>query len=129
MGGGRESTAFAIMTGRRPVLSTLAAAAAGAWLFNVCQQELFVSSPSLRGSSRDALVQRRVAFDTPAYYYENNKKKVYPGLAYVNDIGYFPDGTPMHAAGNAQNHPELMGPDTHQTGSALPLAKFVNDVG
>merc|ERR1719517_110487 len=117
------------MTGRRPVLSALAAAAAGAWLVNVCQQELFVSSPSLRGSSRGALVQRQAGYDAPAWTYENNKKKVYPGLAYVNDIGYFPDGTAMHSAGNAQNHPERMGPDLHQTGAALPLAKFVNDVG
>jgi ribulose-bisphosphate carboxylase large chain len=81
------------------------------------------------GSSRGALVQRQVAYDAPAWNYENNKKKVYPGLAYVNDIGYFPDGTAMHSAGNAQNHPERMGPDLHQTGAALPLAKFVNDVG
>ena len=80
-------------------------------------------------SSRGALVQRQVAYDAPAWNYENNKKKVYPGLAYVNDIGYFPDGTAMHSAGNAQNHPERMGPDLHQTGAALPLAKFVNDVG
>merc|ERR1711920_1167112 len=113
----------------RPVLSALAAAAAGAWLVNVCQQEVFVSSPSLRGSSRGALVQRQVGYDAPAWTYENNKKKVSPGLAYVNDIGYFPDGTAMHSAGNAQNHPERMGPDLHQTGAALPLAKFVNDVG
>merc|ERR1711879_769305 len=68
------------------------------------------------GSSRGALIQRQVAYDAPAWNYEN-------------DIGYCPDGTAMHSAGNAQNHPERMGPDLHQTGAALPLAKFVNDVG
>merc|ERR1712062_280153 len=122
-------TCIDTMPGRRPVISSLAAAAAGAWLFSTCQQELFVSSPSLRGSSRGALVQRQVTYDAPAWIYNNPKKTVYPSMQYINDIGYFPDGTPMNTAGNAMNHPESIGPDLHQTGSALPLAKFVNDVG
>jgi len=86
------------------------------------------SMPAAKRGSRGALAQRH-AYDTPAWVYASQKKTVYPDMQYVNDIGYFPDGTPMHAAGNAMNHPENMGPDLHQTGSALPLAKFVNDVG
>merc|ERR1712151_344302 len=46
-----------------------------------------------------------------------------------NDVGYLPDGTPMNRAGNAENHPETIGPDPHVTGSDLPRALFVNDVG
>merc|ERR1712004_787627 len=90
---------------------------------------VFVGSmPAAKRDSRGALAQRH-AYDTPAWVYASQKKTVYPDMQYVNDIGYFPDGAPMHAAGNAMNHPENLGPDLHQTGSALPLAKFVNDVG
>merc|ERR1711918_257703 len=35
----------------------------------------------------------------------------------------------MNAAGNASNHPETMGPDTHMAGSPLPRAHFTNSVG
>ena len=45
-----------------------------------------------------------------------------------NDVGYLPDGTPMHSAGNAMNHPETIGPDPHSPGAPLPRANFVNDV-
>merc|ERR1712060_542996 len=81
------------------------------------------------GSSRGVLVQRQVAYDAPAWNYENNKKKVYPGLAYVNDIGYFPDGTPFHTAGNADNHPENVGADPHMNGSPLIASAYEADVG
>jgi len=46
-----------------------------------------------------------------------------------NNVGYLPDGTAMNRAGNAVNHPETIGPDTHVAGSALPRALFVNDIG
>ncbi|CAE7227674.1 rbcL, partial [Symbiodinium sp. KB8] len=35
-------------------------------------------------------------------------------LEFSNDVGYLPDGTPMNRAGNAINHPENMGPDSHE---------------
>ncbi|CAE7534970.1 rbcL [Symbiodinium necroappetens] len=43
--------------------------------------------------------------------------------------GYLPDGTPLNKAGNAINHPETIGPDTHTPGSPLPRAIFSNSVG
>ena len=50
-------------------------------------------------------------------------------LEFSNDVGYLPDGTPMNRAGNAINHPENIGPDSHAPGSPLPRANFVNSVG
>jgi len=50
-------------------------------------------------------------------------------LEFSNDIGYLPDGTPVNRAGNAINHPENIGPDSHAPGSPLPAAIFVNDIG
>ena len=50
-------------------------------------------------------------------------------LEFSNDIGYLPDGTPLNRAGNAINHPENIGPDSHAPGSPLPRANFVNSVG
>jgi len=50
-------------------------------------------------------------------------------LEFSNDIGYLPDGTPLNRAGNAINHPENIGPDSHTPGSPLPAAIFVNDIG
>merc|ERR1712045_855918 len=117
------------MAARRPVLSSLAAAAAGAWLLSTCQQELFVSSPSLRGRSRGALVQRHVTYDAPAWIYNNPKKTVYPDLQYGNDIGYFPDGTAMNTAGNQENHPETIGVDPHVNYSPLLKSDYEADVG
>jgi hypothetical protein len=60
--------------------------------------------------------------------YEKSTKS-YCELVFGNDVGYLPDGTPMHMAGNMNNHPEMAGPDLHVTGSPLPKAAFVNDVG
>ncbi|CAE7397504.1 rbcL [Symbiodinium natans] len=57
------------------------------------------------------------------------QKSAYADLAFGNDVGYLPDGTPMNLAGNCLNHPESIGPDPHAPGSPLPRAVFVNDVG
>ncbi|CAE7257502.1 rbcL [Symbiodinium natans] len=57
------------------------------------------------------------------------QENVYADLEFTNDVGYLPDGTPMNRAGNAINHPETIGPDSHAPGSPLPRAHFVNSVG
>ena len=57
------------------------------------------------------------------------QKDAYADLAFGNDVGYLPDGTPMNRAGNCINHPETIGPDPHAPGSPLPRGLFVNDVG
>merc|ERR1711879_1024168 len=64
----------------------------------------------------------------PAFYYAKSTKS-YCEQVFLNDIGYLPDGTPMHKAGNMNNHPEMAGPDLHVAGSPLPKAAFVNDIG
>merc|ERR1719436_1857371 len=87
---------------------------------------------SLRGN-RGAQVQRSVVsdnggFDAPGFYYEKCLPATYK-LDFYNNIGYLPDGTAMHLAGNALNHPETIGPDLHVPGSALPEASLMNSVG
>eukprot|EP00434_Breviolum_minutum_P028696 symbB.v1.2.025392.t1/scaffold2460.1/size78709/4 len=57
------------------------------------------------------------------------QKDAHVDLAFLNDVGYLPDGTPMNRAGNAINHPETIGPDPHTPGSPLPRALFCNSVG
>ncbi|CAJ1410364.1 unnamed protein product [Effrenium voratum] len=57
------------------------------------------------------------------------QRNAYADLAYLNDVGYLPDGTPMHKAGNAINHPERVGADPHVDGSELPRGHFLNSVG
>ena len=57
------------------------------------------------------------------------QKDAYAELEFCNDVGYLPDGTPLNRAGNAINHPENIGPDSHAPGSPLPRANFVNSVG
>merc|ERR1711920_206734 len=32
-----------------------------------------------------------------------------------NDVGYLPDGVPVHMAGEQQNHPETIGVDPHKS--------------
>merc|ERR1712203_935577 len=63
-----------------------------------------------------------------AFYFEKSSKS-YAGQEFCNDVGYLPDGTPMNRAGNAVNHPETIGPDSHMAGSDLPQAVFVNSIG
>merc|ERR1711879_1112026 len=50
---------------------------------------------------------------------------------FVNDIGYLPDGTPMNKAGNMNNHEGMAGADLHTPGSPLPppLKGYVNEIG
>ena len=55
------------------------------------------------------------------YDYPPNREQVF-----WNDVGYFPDGTGFHNAGNAIFREEK---DLHKDGSALPASKYVNDVG
>ncbi|OLQ08583.1 Ribulose bisphosphate carboxylase, chloroplastic [Symbiodinium microadriaticum] len=57
------------------------------------------------------------------------QKDAYADQEFCNDVGYLPDGTPLNRAGNAINHPENIGPDSHTPGSPLPRAIFVNSVG
>ena len=57
------------------------------------------------------------------------QKDAYADQEFCNDVGYLPDGTPLNRAGNAINHPENIGPDSHAPGSPLPRAIFVNSVG
>jgi len=64
----------------------------------------------------------------PPFYYEK-PVKAHCEQVFGNDVGYLPDGTPMHKAGNMNNHPNMAGPDLHVAGSPLPTALFVNDVG
>jgi hypothetical protein len=64
----------------------------------------------------------------PPFYYAK-PEKAYCELVFGNDVGYLPDGTPMHKAGNMNNHEGMAGPDPHVAGSPLPKASFVNDVG
>merc|ERR1712170_196022 len=64
----------------------------------------------------------------PPFYYAKPTKAYYQ-LEFGNDVGYLPDGTPMHKAGNMNNHPNMAGPDPHVAGSPLPKAAFVNDIG
>merc|ERR1712003_555785 len=54
-----------------------------------------------------------------------------PKAAFVNDVGYLPDGTPFSTAGNLSNHPEMAQPDPHTPGSPLPppLKGYVNEIG
>merc|ERR1712019_59825 len=56
-------------------------------------------------------------------------ERAYCELVFGNDVGYLPDGTPMHTAGNMNNHEGMAGADPHVAGSPLPKAAFVNDVG
>merc|ERR1712217_416072 len=83
--------------------------------------------------SRGPQVQRSVVsdhggFDAPGFYYEKYLPATYK-LKFYNDVGYLPDGTAMHLAGNALNHPETIGPDLHTPGSALPEGALMNTVG
>merc|ERR1712203_615612 len=64
----------------------------------------------------------------PPFYYAK-PTKAYCELVFGNDVGYLPDGTAMHKAGNMNNHPEMACPDPHVAGSPLPKASFGNDVG
>merc|ERR1712060_376150 len=63
-----------------------------------------------------------------AFVYEKPLRS-YAQQEFFNHVGYLPDGTAMNGAGNAVNHPETIGPDTHVAGSELPRAIFVNEVG
>jgi len=62
------------------------------------------------------------------FMFEYNKD-AFADLAFGNDVGYFPDGTPYNMAGNEVNHPENIQPDRHVAGSPLPRANFCNSVG
>merc|ERR1712003_569997 len=64
----------------------------------------------------------------PPFYYAK-AEMAYCEMTFGNDVGYLPDGTPMHKAGNMNNHEGMAGPDLHVAGSPLPKASFVNDVG
>merc|ERR1719226_173573 len=64
----------------------------------------------------------------PPFFYAK-AEKAYCELTFGNDVGYLPDGTPMHKAGNMNNHEGMAGPDLHVAGSPLPKAAFVNDIG
>ncbi|OLP92098.1 Ribulose bisphosphate carboxylase, chloroplastic [Symbiodinium microadriaticum] len=59
----------------------------------------------------------------------SQQKDAHADYEFINDVGYLPDGTPLNKAGNAINHPETIGPDTHTPGSPLPRAIFTNSVG
>merc|ERR1711972_828221 len=63
-----------------------------------------------------------------AFYYQKSSKS-FAQQEFCNDVGYLPDGTPMNFAGNAVNHPETIGPDSHVPGSDLPQAVFCNSIG
>ena len=77
-----------------------------------------VSSP---GAPRTAMYGRKFEYSF--------QKDAYADCEFTNDVGYLPDGTPLNRAGNAINHPENIGPDSHAPGSPLPRANFVNSVG
>jgi hypothetical protein len=52
-----------------------------------------------------------------------------PLAIFHNSIGYMPDGTPTHMAGNELNHPENLKPDAHTPGSPLIPSAYAADVG
>merc|ERR1712061_752361 len=115
----------------RSLLMAVGAAGAAAWLCSSISGA-FVGGASLRGN-RGAQVQGSVVsdnggFDAPGFYYEKYLPATYK-LKFYNDVGYLPDGTAMHLAGNALNHPETIGPDLHTPGSALPEGALMNTVG
>ncbi|CAK9114805.1 Chloroplast stem-loop binding protein of 41 kDa b [Durusdinium trenchii] len=85
-------------------------------------QKMGVSVGSSKSSASGA-VRHNSGF---SYSYNRD---AFADLEFGNDVGYLPDGTPMHSAGNAMNHPETIGPDPHSPGAPLPRANFVNDVG
>merc|ERR1712151_1092828 len=66
----------------------------------------------------------------PPFYYAK-PEKAYCELVFGNDVGYLPDGTPMHKAGNMNNHEGMAGADLHTPGSPLPppLKGYVNEIG
>merc|ERR1712226_554606 len=66
----------------------------------------------------------------PPFYYAK-AEKAYCELVFGNDVGYLPDGTPMHKAGNMNNHEGMAGADPHVPGSPLPppLKGYVNEIG
>ena len=85
------------------------------------------SAAAFVGSSNDE-VSQEVAMNGVGFMYEY-RREVYPDLKFGNDIGYFPDGTAYHLAGNEVNHPENIKTDRHTPGSPLPRAVFINAVG
>merc|ERR1712222_315925 len=66
----------------------------------------------------------------PPFYYEK-PTKAYCEQVFGNEVGYLPDGTAMHKAGNMNNHPEMAPADPHTTGAPLPppLKGYLNDIG
>merc|ERR1712003_31347 len=66
----------------------------------------------------------------PPFYYAK-PEKAYCELVFGNDVGYLPDGTPMHKAGNMNNHEGMVPADPHTPGSPLPLPLkgYLNDIG
>merc|ERR1711992_21757 len=111
-------------------MGALGACALAVWLCASAFSNAFVSG-GLRGGARAAQVLvRDSAYDAPGFVYEKNAR-AQSNLEYYNDVGFFPDGTPYNRAGNSVNHPELIGPDPHMPGSALPgtLKGYVNDIG
>jgi len=110
----------------RSGLVTLAVTAFGLWA--ACQVSLsFVNLATQRRSSSPVALRVYPEPALPEYYQRN--AHAYSELTFANDAGYLPDGTPMNRVGNLLNHPEMIGPDPHMDGSALPKAVFVNDVG
>merc|ERR1712187_742826 len=115
----------------RSLMMAVGAAGAAAWLCSSISGA-FVGGAPIRGS-RGSQVQRGVVsdnggFDAPGFYYAKSKEATYK-LAFYNDVGYLPDGTAMHLAGNAVNHPETIGPDLHTPGSPLPEGSLCNSIG
>ncbi|CAK9002913.1 unnamed protein product [Durusdinium trenchii] len=91
-------------------------------LQKACGWKLMGVSVGSSKSSASGAVRHNSGF---SYSYNRD---AFADLEFGNDVGYLPDGTPMHSAGNAMNHPETIGPDPHSPGAPLPRANFVNDV-
>merc|ERR1712190_52649 len=87
----------------------------------------------LQSDARQVGIQREgghsyAAMGTLGFVYEKSEAAT-SELEFYNNVGYLPDGTPMHMAGNMNNHPENAGPDLHVPGSALPVAVYTNSIG
>ncbi|CAJ1410363.1 unnamed protein product [Effrenium voratum] len=102
--------------------STTAPSATSAWSAGSCGAVAVAAAVGIHARGRKSKVARGEAL------YER-QRNAYADLAYLNDVGYLPDGTPMHKAGNAINHPERVGADPHVDGSELPRGHFLNSVG
>merc|ERR1712060_854952 len=91
----------------------------------------YTGESSVQAASFDWKKRAGAAMEIGQAFIFQKTSTSYAGQAFLNDVGYLPDGTPMNHAGNEVNHPERIAPDRHMPGSPLPppLKGYVNDIG